>query len=165
MQLVDVRASAIAFIKESLGRNIEEKAKLEELALDARTRVNIHYEEGDLRENSAYQQAIEDLTRYSNELSKKERFIAEYDLSLLDKIIVNTGVVNVMSTVRLYEELEGVTYEFFVSPFIESDLEKGYVSKDAALVKLLIGREVNDNVGFKDRVNPKRYNYVIKEIL
>ena len=165
MQLDSVRNSAIAFIKESLGRNIEEKAKLEELVSDARKRVNIHYEEGDLRENSAYQQAIEDLTRYSNELSKKEQFIEEYDLSLLDKIIVSTGTVNVMSTVRLYEELEGITYEFFISPFIESDLEKGYVSKDAALVKLLIGRGVNDNIKFKDRVNPKHYNYIIKEIL
>ena len=165
MQLDSVRNNAIAFIKESLGRNIEEKAKLEELVLDARKRVNIHYEEGDLRENSAYQQAIEDLTRYSNELSKKEQFIEEYDLSLLDKIIVSTGTVNVMSTVRLHEELESITYEFFISPFIESDLEKGYVSKDAALVKLLIGREVNDNIKFKDRVNPKHYNYVIKEIL
>lgn len=165
MQLDSVRNNAIAFIKESLGRNIEEKAKLEELVLDARKRVNIHYEEGDLRENSAYQQAIEDLTRYSNELSKKEQFIEEYDLSLLDKIIVSTGTVNVMSTVRLYEELESITYEFFISPFMESDLEKGYVSKDAALVKLLIGREVNDNIKFKDRVNPKHYNYVIKEIL
>ena len=165
MQLDSIRNNAIAFIKESLGRNIEEKAKLEELVSDARKRVNIHYEEGDLRENSAYQQAIEDLTRYSNELSKKEQFIEEYDLSLLDKIIVSTGTVNVMSAVRLYEELECITYEFFISPFMESDLEKGYVSKDAALVKLLIGREVNDNIKFKDRVNPKHYNYVIKEIL
>lgn len=165
MHLDNVRIKAIDFIKGSLERNIAEKDKLEELAADARKRVNIHYEEGDLRENSAYHQAIEDLTRYSNEISKREKFISEYDLSLLDKNIISSGYVEVLSTVELYEQTEGITYKFFISPFMESNLENGYVSKEAVLIKKLLGRAKGEVVEFKDRVLPNKYIYVIKEIL
>lgn len=165
MHLDNVRSKAIDLIKGSLERNIEEKAKLEELAADARKRVNIHYEEGDLRENSAYHQAIEDLTRYSNEIAKREKFISDYDLNLLDKNIITSGYVEVLSTVELYEQTDGVTYKFFISPFMESDLENGYVSKEADLVKKLLGRVKGEAVEFKDRVLPINYIYIIKEIL
>ena len=66
---------------------------------------------------------------------------------------------------ELYEQTEGVTYKFFISPFMESDLENGYVSKEADLVKKLLGRVKGEAVEFKDRVLPINYIYIIKEIL
>ena len=101
--------------------------------------------EGDLRENDAYQVAINAIEQCNGELYRiQSRLNALRELQDLDYI--NTGYASLGSTVTIFREDTLEMFTFLLVPDALGDAESNCIAITSLLGRNVIGTQVNDSI-------------------
>lgn len=125
--------------------------------VEASEKIAIAREFGDLSENSEYDAAKEEQAQIEAEIREME------DILLNCEIIengANEGVVNIGSTVKVYDEEFDEELELKILGSTESNPALGIISNNSPLGNALIGRKVGENVRVKMETGDLVYKIV-----
>lgn len=129
-------------------KELEQKLKIYKSTkrIEASEKIAIAREFGDLSENSEYDAAKEEQAQIEAEIREME------DILLNCQIIETTaeeGVVNIGSTVKVYDEEFDEELELKILGSTESNPALGIISNNSPLGSALIGRKVGEKVNVK----------------
>lgn len=120
-------------------------------------------EEGDLSENADYDAAKNEQARIEKRISEIEDILNHAEEIDDSKSIGSTkGGVNFGSTVTYVEETTKKEYTIYICGTIEADPEKGWISNEAPLAKVMLGKKKGDSVEVRGIDLP--YKITIKDI-
>ena len=125
--------------------------------VEASEKIAIAREFGDLSENSEYDAAKEEQAQIEAEIREME------DILLNCEIIengANEGVVNIGSTVKVYDEEFDEELELKILGSTESNPALGIISNNSPLGNALIGRKVGERVKVKMETGDLVYKIV-----
>lgn len=125
--------------------------------VEASEKIAIAREFGDLSENSEYDAAKEEQAQIEAEIREME------DILLNCEIIengANEGVVNIGSTVKVYDEEFDEELELKILGSTESNPALGIISNNSPLGGALIGRKVGERVKVKMEAGDLIYKIV-----
>ena len=128
----------------------ELEKKLEELTVVRRHEVadklKTAREHGDLSENAEYDAAKEEQAMVEGEILEIERQLRDCEI-IEDN--VNTGVVSVGSSVKLYDYDFDEEVEYQIVGTTEADPEKGKISNESPIGKGLLGKRKGEEVSIE----------------
>lgn len=137
--------------------------RLDELTVEYREAAA----QGDLRENSAYQEAGDELNSVNRDIVREsERLLRLDELGKYEAGYVHIGLVIEMSTVRLimtYKNKQSVVV-LKVLPKGISCIEKNMIASDAPLAQALFRKSVGKEVTLMHRMDKSKIVYKIIEI-
>ena len=114
--------------------------------VEVREKIGIAREFGDLRENSEYDDAKEEQAKIEEEIRQME------DILLNCQIIENSageGIVNIGSTLTVYDEEFEEELELKILGSTESDPVNGIISNNSPLGAALLGKKKGEKVSVK----------------
>lgn len=122
-------------------------------------------DKGDLRENAAYSEAKDKLTRLNTHkiyLLKTKEAIQSVSNSSVN--YVSKDYIDIYSTFRLLREDTNEISSWKVFPTFLSDVEKGIMSHESDIFKQLKGKCKDDVIIATNRVTNKKVSYRILEV-
>jgi len=126
-----------------------------------RSEKSKHAEQGDLRENAEYENAIASLQKFEAELvSNQHKFEALNNMDLEN--YVPTGFVGIGSTVTIKRKDSGEVLHFLVVVPELGDAEKKRLPVDGMLGKAIIGKQAGAEVWV--RTSSRKYYATIESV-
>lgn len=128
----------------------DELKKLLEVDLPSTlTALSTARQDGDLRENAAYQTSLkikDDLTTRQQEL---EEILKDYEIIEEDKSTSKNKTVQLGSQIKIQYEEDKQVFEIKIVGSSESDILSGKISNESPIAEAVIGKKLNDVVTFK----------------
>ena len=106
-------------------------------------------QDGDLRENAAYQTSLkikDDLTTRQQEL---EEILKNYEIIEEDTSTSKNKTIQLGSQIKVQYEGDKQTFEIKIVGSSESDILSGKISNESPIAEAVLGKKLNDVVSFK----------------
>jgi transcription elongation factor GreA len=146
---------ATAHGKKVLEKRLEELiSKREEVA----HKICEARELGDLKENAEYAAAREEQSNLEDEIAGIHEKLPILKMFSYSK--VDTSCVNIGARVQIEDVSTKKKQEWTITGVIENDPENSYISNEAPLGKLLLGKKVGDIVEIFTPIGKNRYKIV-----
>jgi transcription elongation factor GreA len=117
------------------------------IILDA---VNVAREDGDLRENAAYQTALKVKDELTTRQQELEEILKDYEIINEDtQGLTKIKVVQIGSSAKIEYQDSKSSFDIKIVGSSESNILKGKISNESPLAIALLGKKVNDTVSFK----------------
>jgi transcription elongation GreA/GreB family factor len=121
-------------------------------------------EEGDHRENAAYTTAQEDLANLNKRKINLLRLLDDIEQLKSDSTYVPKSFIGLYSTFRLLREDTEEISTWKVFPGLISDTDRGIMSDEAPIFKLLKDKQAGDIIEQTHKISGKTINFRILEV-
>lgn len=120
--------------------------------------------QGDHSENAAYSEAKDKLTKLNTQKYYLLRDIESIESAVTDMQYVPKEYIDIYSTFRLKREDTGEVSTWKVYPGSISDIERGIMSSECPIFKLLKDKVAGDTISAVNRVNGSVVKFNILEV-
>ncbi len=126
-----------------------ELKKINEVDLPATLEsVNSARQEGDLRENAAYQTALKVKDELTTRQQELEEILKDYQI-IEQTVSKGAALVQLGSTVKVVYTEENLEYKFTIVGTSESDILANKISNESPIAQAILNKKVGDIAKFK----------------
>lgn len=111
--------------------------------------LNAARQDGDLRENAAYQTSLKIKDELTTRQQEIEEILKDYQLIEEDTSSTKNKLVQLGSTVKIEYQEDKQTFEIKIVGSSESDILSGKISNESPIAESILGKKLGDIATFK----------------
>jgi|694.fasta_scaffold23521_10 transcription elongation factor GreA len=111
--------------------------------------LNSARQDGDLRENAAYQTSLKIKDELTTRQQEIEEILKDYQIIEEDTSSTKNKIVQLGSTVKIEYQEDKQTFEMKIVGSSESDILSGKISNESPIAESILGKKLGDTTTFK----------------